>query len=146
MADHCANSAGKWELSVANYHIPCIIVNFPDYENKSITQMCSQIDIFPTLFGMLNWSYESNFYGIDLSKINQKDQRAFLGNYRKVGLLKEDKLLVLSDQKKANYYNWNSTDNTLTALPIDEEFLNESIAYYQTAAYLYDHGGLSGKR
>ena len=146
MADHCANSAGKWELSVANYHIPCIIVNFPDYENKIITQMCSQIDIFPTLFGMLNWSYESNFYGIDLSKINQKDQRAFLGNYRKVGLLKEDKLLVLSDQKKTNFYNWNSTDNTLTALPIDEEFLNESIAYYQTAAYLYDHGGLSGKR
>ncbi|MFH2050605.1 MAG: sulfatase-like hydrolase/transferase [bacterium] len=146
MADHCANSAGKWELSVANYHIPCLIINFNDYERRKITNLCSQIDIFPTLFGLLNWSYESNFYGVDLSKINQKDQRAFLGNYRKVGLLKEDKLLVLGDQKIANYYDWNSADNTLTALPMNDEFLNETIAYYQTSAYLYDHGGVVGKK
>ena len=36
MADHCASSAGKWELNVDKYHIPAIIYNLPNIEPSKI--------------------------------------------------------------------------------------------------------------
>ncbi len=32
-------------------------------------RMMSQIDIGPTVFGMLNFSYNSKFYGVDILKL-----------------------------------------------------------------------------
>ncbi len=137
MADHCASSAGKWELNVSKYHIPAIIYNLPHHQNKQLKQQCSQIDIFPTLFGLLNWSYTSNFYGKDVTNFNKNSQRALIGNYRKLGLLQGDTLVVLGDQKKANFYYWDKKQ-TEPASP-NQHQLQKTIAYYQTIDYLYQH-------
>lgn len=142
MADHCASSAGKWELDVANYQIPAIIIKLKNSEPRNLTQLCSQIDIFPTLFGLLGWDYESNLFGKDVFKMKPAEERAFVGNYRKLGLLKENKLMVLGDQKTANFYQWNLNKKSLTLQPMEELFLKETIAYYQVASYLYDENGL----
>src|SRR5690606_12512923 len=50
MSDHCANSAGRWELDVHNYHIPAFVINLPNQQPEKISQLASQIDLFPTLF------------------------------------------------------------------------------------------------
>lgn len=145
MADHCASSAGRWELDVANYHIPAMILNPNVTKNEHIEKLCSQIDIFPTLFAQFGWDYESNLFGKDVFKMNKQDERAFIGNYRKLGLLKGDELMVLGDQKTANFYHWNKSDNSLEALPSNSEFLKESISYFQVADYLYNNDGLTIK-
>ncbi|MFD2100606.1 LTA synthase family protein [Flagellimonas iocasae] len=145
MADHCASSAGKWELDVDNYHIPAIIVNLEGGKGYEITQQCSQIDVMPTLFSLLGWNYKNNFFGRDVFSMKPEDQRAFVGNYRKLGLLKDDELMVLGDGKTANQYNWDHEDNSLSKEPMDTAFLAETISYYQLADYLYNHNGLSLK-
>ncbi len=142
MSDHCASSAGKWELDVRNYHIPAMIYNLPNINPQKVNKLSSQIDIFPTLFGYLNWDYSSNLFGVDITKMSPSDERAFIGNYRKLGLLKENKVMVLGDQKKANFYQWNPADNNLNMLPMDKDFLENTISYYQVADYLYSNGGL----
>jgi len=142
MADHCASSAGKGDLDVMNYRIPGLIFNTPLITPQKIDKLCSQIDVFPTLFELFNWNYESNFFGEDVFKMTEEDERAFIGNYRKLGLLKEDKIMILSDQKKANFYQWNSKDNSLNSLPMDDAFLKEATSYYQVADYLYRNNGL----
>lgn len=143
MADHCASSAGRQELDVKNYHIPAIILNLPDTAPQKVDKMASQIDIFPTLFSLLNWSYNSNLYGIDILKMKPEEERAFVGTYRKLGLLKEDdKVMVLGDQKASNSYQWNRESNELVPLKEDETFLKEIISNYQTADYLFSNGGL----
>ena len=71
-----------------------------------------------------------------------KDERAFLGNYRKLGLLKDDKVMVLGDQKTANFYQWEAADNSLKSIPMDEAFLKNTISWYQVADYLYSNNGL----
>ena len=73
------------------------------------------------------------------------DERAFISNYRKLGLLKEDKLMILSEQKKAAFYQWNEVDNSLRTLPMDTTFLRETTSYYQVADYLYKNNGLKLK-
>lgn len=139
MADHCASSAGKGELDVAKYHIPALIYNLKNTQPTEINQLCSQIDVFPTLFGMLHWSYHSQFLGIDLNRPDKIEDRAFIGNYTKLALLKNDKLMVLNEKKGANFYQWNKTNNQLNSINTDSAFLKETIAYYQTNNYLYKH-------
>lgn len=145
MADHCASSAGQWALDVQNYRIPAIVFNTKYVVPQKVNKLCSQIDIFPTIFGLLHWDYSSNFFGQDIFKTSSKDERAFIGNYRKLGLLKGSKLMVLSEQNKSNFYLWNKNNNSLTKKPLDSIFLNETISYYQVADYLYRHNGLKLK-
>ena len=145
MSDHCAFSAGRWQLDVKNYHIPALIYNLPNVANQKINQTCSQIDLFPTLFATLNWDYNSNLFGKNILEMQPKDERAFIGNYRKLGLLKKDTLMILGEQKQANLYKWNKIDNSLTTLPKDSIFFKETVSYFQVADYLYRTGGLKLK-
>ena len=142
MADHCAYSAGRTEINVQNHHIPAYIFNLKNKPSKEIDKLSSQIDIFPTLFGYLNWSYNSNFFGKDISKMLPKDERAFIGNHRKVGLLKSKKLLILETQKQHVTYNWDREENKLTKTKVDSTFLKETISYYQSAYELFKNGSL----
>jgi phosphoglycerol transferase MdoB-like AlkP superfamily enzyme len=146
MADHCASSAGRQELDVKNYHIPGLMLNLPNILPKKVDKMASQIDIFPTLFSLLNWNYNTNLYGTDVLKMKPEEERAFVGTYRKLGLLKgDDKVMVLGDQKVSNYYQWNRESNELVPLKENEAFLKEIISNYQTADYLFSNGGLKLK-
>jgi phosphoglycerol transferase MdoB-like AlkP superfamily enzyme len=136
IADHCASSAGKDEIDVANYHIPAFIVNLPEENNQKVAAQCSQIDLFPTLFSLLHWNYDSDFFGKDVLG-KGFEQRSLMGTYRKLVLMKNDKAMILSDQKKQAFYRWNKKDNSLKPLPMDKSFLDETIAWYQTADYLF---------
>lgn len=136
IADHCASSAGKDEIDVANYHIPAFIVNLHENQNQKIAQQCSQIDLWPTLFSLFHWDYESDFFGKNVLD-SQFEQRALMGTYRKLVLMKKDKVMILSDQKKQAFYSWNKEDNSLKSLPIDQSFLEETISWYQTADFLF---------
>lgn len=138
IADHCASSAGKNEIDVANYHIPAFIVNMPEALNGKVSKQCSQIDLFPTLFALLGWNYESDFFGKNVLD-RGFEERAFIATYRKLGLLKGERVLVLSDQKGASFYRWNAADNALSPIGMDGSFLEETIAWYQTADYLFTH-------
>ncbi|MFC3973063.1 LTA synthase family protein [Maribacter confluentis] len=145
MSDHCASSAGKWELDVANYRIPAFIYNLPEQQNAKINTLCSQIDVFPTLFSTLGWTYESNLFGMDILKMKPENERAFIGNYRKLGYLKDSKVLVLGDGETINFYQRNVLDNSLKQTPMNESFKKIAVANYQVADELYHNGGLQLK-
>ena len=53
--------------------------------------------------------------------------------------MKGTKTVVLSDQKKDQMYNWNKKTNTLEPIRMENDFLKEAIAWYQTADYLFVH-------
>lgn len=145
MSDHCASSAGRWELDVKNYHIPALIFNLPNQQPEKVDKLASQIDLFPTLFSLLNWDYKSNLFGKDILSMQPKDERAFIGNYRKLGYLKDNKVLILDEQKNAHFYAWNPEDNSLTSIPSKEQFDKKSISFYQVADDLYRNEGLKIK-
>ncbi len=136
VADHCASSAGKDEIDVKNYQIPAIIYGQNLIKPQKVNKLCSQIDIFPTLFGQLHWSYTSNFFGTDVLK-NSYKERALMGTYLKLALKSNDTIEILSNQKKNATYKWNQTSNQLLIIPSNKSKRNETIAWYQVADYLY---------
>ncbi len=137
VADHCSYSAGRTELNIKNHHIPAFIYNLKDNKPKEINKLSSQIDIFPTLFGYLNWSYNSSLYGLDISKMQPNQERALIANHRKVGLFKNENLVVLETQKQHTSYKVNVKENTLTKNEADSVLLKQTISYYQTAFDLF---------
>ncbi len=143
MSDHCANSAGRWELDVKNYHIPAFIANLPNGKSAKVAKLSSQIDLFPTLFSLLKWDYTSNFFGKNVFAVMPEDERAYIGNYRKLGTLKDNKVMILDEQKNANLYLWNPADNSLSPLPADKNFEKQSISNFQVADDLYHNSGLN---
>lgn len=136
IADHCASSAGKDEIDVANYHIPAFIVNLPESNSKKISKQCSQIDLFPTLFSLMHWNYDSDFFGKNVLD-KHFEERSLIGTYRKLALMKQNKVMILSDQKKQAFYTWDKENNNLNPLPMEKSFLDETVAWYQTADYLF---------
>ena len=141
VADHCAESAGVNEIDISKYHIPCFIYNLPQ-KPAALTQLCSQIDIYPTLFSMLNWNYNSNLFGKNVLSIKPEDERAFVSTYQKLGYLKGNRFAILNSKKDATTYRYNAKDQSQTIMPADIELLNETIAWYQSANFLYKTGGL----
>ena len=136
VADHCASSAGKDEIDVKNYQIPAIIYGQNLIQPQKVTKLCSQIDVFPTLFGQLHWNYTSNFFGTDVFS-NSYKERALMGTYLKLAQKSNNNITILSNQKKSANYKWNPVSNHLLLLPEKKSKLYETIAWYQTADYLY---------
>lgn len=63
IADHTANSSGKIGLPVEKYHIPFLIYSPKHITPKAIDKVISQIDLAPTVLGLLNMDYVSGFFG-----------------------------------------------------------------------------------
>lgn len=141
VADHCASSAGKNEIDISKYHIPCLILNLPGQRTEHVDKMCSQIDIYPTLFSLLGWTYESNLYGKDV--LNSSYQpRAVLGTYQKLAYLEQDSLVILGPQQKIETFIYNKTKNEQTPVKLSGQIVAKAIAYYQTAYDLFKSGGM----
>jgi len=133
VADHCAGSAGETALPVRNYHIPLFIYAPKLVEAREINAVCSQIDFAPTVLGMLNMSYRSKFFGKNVLK--HDPNRALIGTYQKVGLLKGNQLTVQYPVKRVEGFNI-STGKQLP-VKVKEEDLNDAISFYQSSSYLF---------
>jgi len=141
IADHCASSAGKNEIDIAKYHIPAIIYNLPNQAPLNIPGTCSQIDLYPTLFGLMNWEYNSNLFGNNV--LSDKYQpRALLGTYQKLAYMKNDSIIILGPQQKVETFQYKRATNEQIAAKANEQLINEAIAYYQTAYHLFKNNGL----
>lgn len=141
VADHCASSAGKNEIDISKYHIPCIIVNLQGTASKVIDQTCSQIDLYPTLFKLMGWNYESNLFGKNVLDPGY-DSRIVLGTYQKLAYMKKDSLVILSPQQKIETYIYNKVTNEQLPVKFKEPIIQQAISNYQTAYDLFKNGGL----
>jgi len=141
IADHNGGSAGKNTLPLYRYKIPMIIYSPSNIKPKIITKLSSQIDTMPTLFNLLGISYKKKFYGNNILD-NNFTQRAFIGNYQKLGYVKNGYLYFLTPDKQVhkmkidklslNNVKYSQDSN----ISINEK--EEIITYYQSASLLYE--------
>jgi len=147
VADHCASSSGKTELPLDKYRIPGMIFSPNFIKPQEFNTLMSQIDVMPTLFGLLKMNYFSKFYGQNVLDADYKP-RAFIATYQDLGLIKDNVLTIISPVKKVKQYNLKlKPDNSLkynfqikydeVLMPkLDEKLVEETISYYQTSAWL----------
>jgi phosphoglycerol transferase MdoB-like AlkP superfamily enzyme len=140
-ADHCASSGGLAQLPVFRYHIPMWIYAPGLIAPGRVDRTMAQIDIGPTLLGLLGMDYRSSFYGADLFALEPGRERAFIGNYQRLGYLRQGQLLELTPHRRVDDVQPDyMKDAQQRSLPLDQPLELEAIAYYQTASYRFRHG------
>lgn len=143
VADHGASVAGKRELEIRKYEIPLFIWSPGNIAPRKVETMMSQIDVAPTVLGLLGVDYRSRFIGSDALSPSYRP-RAFISNYQKVALLRPDGLLtVLKPVRQAVQYQADLDTGALhpVAAP-DPAAIDEAIIYYQGTDELFHQGGL----
>ena len=152
VADHCASSAGRTELPLDRYRIPCLI--YADFlEAEQIDKLASQIDVMPTVMGLLNFSYESKFLGQDI-RTWYYQPRAYIATYRELGYLTPDTLSIIKPlREQIQYKIVPEAEQPKVELPIfyqqlkvaqpDEKLMKECISAYETTYFLLKNGELN---
>jgi phosphoglycerol transferase MdoB-like AlkP superfamily enzyme len=144
VADHCAGSAGSTEVPLWRYQIPAIFYAPKIIKPQVFAKNISQIDIAPTLLGVMNFGYESKFFGTDVLNNSQTiDQHSFVSTYSDVGYFQGDKLYLLKPKKEKKVfdvtiekYGWNGSKEIETT-DFDAQKMSDAISYYQVASYLF---------
>ncbi|WP_288244543.1 alkaline phosphatase family protein [uncultured Chryseobacterium sp.] len=147
IADHCASSAGDTELPMDKYRIPAMIFSDGFIQPQKFTQTMSQIDVMPTLFGLLNFKYQSKFLGQDVFS-KEFQPKAYVATYEDLGLIKDNHLTIISPVKKIRQYTLTQQKSNLTpefSIYYDEKYLKpdsqnkklieQTIAAYQSTSY-----------
>lgn len=140
VADHQASAAGKTDLPLARYRIPLLIYApklFPPARNE---RLIAQIDIPPTLLGLLNWSYTSKFIGHDVNRLPPGKEHALISTYQTVGYLENDRLVILDPGQRVRVetVNWDSLTTQPTA--DDPAAVEEAISLYEGASLAFKTG------
>lgn len=143
-ADHCASSAGIAALPAFRYRIPLwFYAPGGQVAAGRVERRVSQIDIAPTLLGLLGMDYDSRFYGVDVLQQPSGRERAFIGTYQLLGYLRGDRLVQLSPHRKVDTLRpAYARDVAQPALPEDPALTLQAISDYQTAAAAFADGSM----
>ena len=141
VADHTHKGRGKQELPIENYHIPLIIYAPAHIKPAKIDTIASQIDVAPTILGLLNQSYRSKFFGQDILKDGPQHQRALMANYQTVGLYENGRIVELKPKSRVRVADA-ATGKTLPMDDAANQLVDEAVSYYQLASEAYRQGNL----
>jgi phosphoglycerol transferase MdoB-like AlkP superfamily enzyme len=138
-ADHGASARGTAQIPVDRYLIPVFVYAPGRIAPRRFDRLMSQIDILPTLLGLLDFGYESRFLGRDVLRAPPSTDRAFVGNFQTLAYMKGDRITVLQPKRKVNQYRLDQ-GRDYVPLPADPAMTREAIAYYEVASHLFRNG------
>jgi phosphoglycerol transferase MdoB-like AlkP superfamily enzyme len=140
VADHTHKGRGRQELAPDAFHIPMIVHAPAHFPPARVDTLASQIDVAPTVLGLLRLPYRSRFFGHDILREGRDHPRAFLAHYQTVGYLEGGRIVELRPNRRARVLE------AATGMPVDDEaaarLVDRAVAWYQTASQAYREGHL----
>ncbi len=102
VADHGHPIDPKYKISLNYHHIPMMFYSPKIIKNpKRMSNLGGQIDLFPTLMGIMNIPYENNTLGVDLLKHNR--EYMYMCSDNKFGVINHEYFLVVEKEIKGLY-------------------------------------------
>ncbi|QQV02330.1 MULTISPECIES: LTA synthase family protein [Chryseobacterium] len=142
IADHCASSAGDTELPMDKYRIPAMVFSEGFIQPQKFIKIMSQIDVMPTVFGLLNFDYKSKFLGQNIFS-KEFQPKAYVATYEDLGFVKDNYLTIISPVRKVKQYALIQQKNNLAQefnsifneKELNEKDQNKNIVYAAISAY-----------
>lgn len=140
VADHGARVYGSQTIPIHSYEIPLLFLGPAVVKQPTRNAVLgSQIDVAPTILGLLGRPYESMFYGRDLMK--QHREFVVLNHNRDIGMYRDHHLVVLNLKKGVEYFHGDPKTENMRKIvsqdPIDRDVESDATALFQTADQLY---------
>jgi len=132
------DSAARADVVVRRRHVPMLLYAPEFIAPGRVDKIAGQIDLAPTVLGILNASYRSRFVGHDLLR-GDSGGRAFVANHQKLGLFDGEVLQLLVPLKGSRAFRV-AADGAQTPCREDPQMRLNAIGYYQGASELVERG------
>lgn len=146
VADHGVGGRGTTEIPMELYHIPFFIYSPMNIKAQKVERLSSQIDVAPTLLAIMNFKYDSKFFGKNILDMTPEEERAVLGTYSTLGFYTKGTLVSLGVNKSVSFNKYDPVERKMLKekASANQEILEEAISYYQQASYVWQNGLYSG--
>jgi phosphoglycerol transferase MdoB-like AlkP superfamily enzyme len=140
VADHGARVYGSQTVPILSYEIPMLLAGPAVVKAPSrVDTLGCQLDVAPTLMGLIGRPYESTFFGRDLLQ-PAAHRFALLNHNRSIAIYREPELVALSLGKVVERFT-RVDEKTLERRDLDpttEAASRDATALFQTADELYN--------
>lgn len=140
VADHSADGRGVIDIPVETYHIPLWIYAPGRIQPKFVDTVSSQIDVIPTLLGLMGIHQPNMFMGKDILTMRPEEGRFFCGTYQKVGFYADGMFVTLGPKRTLETYRYDTKAKKTEEKVSAPEIEKRAIALYQYASDLYKEG------
>ena len=138
VADHGARVYGRQEIPLRTYEIPLLFYSPGNLAPRRVDSLMTQIDIAPTLLGLLGLPYTAPWFGQDALSSAEQGRVAFFNHNHDVAMLRDGELTILGLQKSVLHKRYDAvTDLYSNEMPVDSAMTELTIAYYQTAYEMF---------
>ena len=141
VADHGVPVTAPYDISLDYHHSP-LLIYAPKLlpEPKTFKGIGGQIDVFPTIMGIIKQPYVNNTLGIDLLK----DDRPFIfiNDDDKIGVLNDSLFLIMKDRGESKLFKYRNNDkeNYISQYPEISKIMKEyTEANMQVFQYMLLH-------
>lgn len=101
VADHGFKTDSNFDLNWENFKIPLLLWSPGDIFNPEVKEITSsQVDILPTVMGVLGGTYKNSSWGKNLLIASQEDSYAYIVQNNFYGVIKDNFLLIDGDGVK----------------------------------------------
>lgn len=140
VGDHGQTFNTAYDMSL-NYHsVPLIFYAPKLIEPKAINDIGLQLDIFPTLFGLLDFSYTNNGLGVNL--FEHKRPFVYFNADNKLGIIDNEQYLIYRSDQNISLFNYqqNETKDLSLKKPLKvDSMLSYAFSMLQSTQYLINH-------
>lgn len=137
VADHGARVYGRDEIPIRSYEIPLLFYSPRHLAPREVDTLTSQIDIAPTLLGLLGLPYTAPWFGRDVLHDVQSPRLAFFSHNHDVALYRDGALAILGLRGRVTHLIYSAAEDRYRPAASDPELERLAVAYYQTAYELF---------
>jgi phosphoglycerol transferase MdoB-like AlkP superfamily enzyme len=137
-ADHGARVYGKEQIPLKTYEIPLMIYAPKRIQPRRVDVLMTQIDVAPTVLGLLGLPYEAPFFGQDVLHAPADGRVAFFNHNHDVAVYRDGEIVVYGLKKSVHTYRYDEATDRYSPAPRDPELERLGLAYFQTAYELFE--------
>ena len=137
VADHGARVYGKEDFPLHSYRIPFLVYAPGHFAPREVDTVTSQLDVAPTVLGLLGISYRSAFFGRDVLTPSSAERSVPMNHNRDVALMTGERLNELGFRKTSSTVLVDRVENRQQPAPRDAEGIDDAASIFQLAYNLY---------
>jgi phosphoglycerol transferase MdoB-like AlkP superfamily enzyme len=142
VADHGARVYGSQTIPLKSYEIPLVVFGPAVVrEPRRVPALGCQLDVTPTILGLIGRPYESMFFGRDLLKAGTGTGRVMMHHNRSIGIYEPERLVVYGLHQQVSAWMGALKQGELKPLEVPdaqaELISRRGMALYRVADDLY---------
>ncbi len=140
IADHGARVYGEAQIPLPSYEIPLLIVAPGRLAPRQIQTPISQMDLAPTVLGLLGLPYKAPFFGQNVLAKKTASTTLLFNHNHDVALFRDGKMVVLGLRDSVTTYDYKLGTDRFNTIPNVQDLTDLATAYYQCAFELFRKG------